>query len=65
MPPNSNITAVKRGAIPSPRYELAAATPHVPIPRPPAAYIWPYGKIAMWGNDVNGDCCTDQLKFHK
>jgi len=65
MPADSNIKVVKRGATPSPRFELAAATPHVPIPNPPAAYIWPYGKIDMWGNDVNGDCCTAEEAFAK
>ena len=65
MPANSNIKEVKRGAIPSPRYELAAAMPHLPIPNPPTAYIWPYGKISMWGNDVNGDCCTAEEAFAK
>jgi hypothetical protein len=59
------ISSVKRGAIPTQRHELAAATPHLPIPRPPATFIWPYGKISMWGNDTYGDCCTAEEAFAK
>jgi len=56
---------MKRGCIPSPRSELAAATPHIPILIIPLNYLWPYGKISIWGNDVNGDCCTAEEAFAK
>jgi hypothetical protein len=65
MPTNSDIKKVKRGAIPTPRHLLAAAMPHSPILNPPTTYIWPYGKISIWGNDNNGDCSTAEEAFTK
>jgi len=35
------------------------------MPVIPPQYLWPYGKISMWGNDVNGDCCTAEEAFAK
>lgn len=47
-----------RGAFPSPRHRLAAATPHVPIGDTPSQFFWKPVQLSMWGNDVNGDCVT-------
>ena len=56
-----------RGAIPSPRYELAAATPHVPDPTiavPPSFLMWPV-QMSSWNNYVYGDCVTAEEAFAK
>lgn len=56
-----------RGAYPSPRHVLAAATPFAPdlFPPPqPAFLMWPV-QMSMWGNDVNGDCVTAEEAFAK
>ena len=56
-----------RGAIPSPRYELAAATPHVPDPSiavPPSFLMWPT-EMSSWNNYVYGDCVTAEEAFAK
>lgn len=65
QPNEGSAKLVKRGAIPSPRYELAAATPHIPIPLVPAQFLWTYGKLSMWGNDKYGDCCSAEEAFAK
>jgi len=54
-----------RGAIPSPRYKLAAAVPHVVIGTTPANYLNIPKKISYWGNDVHGDCVTAEEAFAK
>lgn len=55
----------KRGAIPTPRSALAAATPHMPtIGAPPHHLVRPK-KLSMWGNDVHGDCVTAEEAFAK
>jgi len=64
MPDNPSLQ-VKRGAIPTPRHELAAAMPHLPIPVIPSQYICSYSQISMWGNDQYGDCCTAEEAFAK
>ena len=56
-----------RGAIPTPRHELAAASPHKPdasVVVPAAFLMWPT-KTAMWGNDIFGDCVTVEEAFAK
>jgi hypothetical protein len=56
-----------RGAIPSPRYELAAAAPHVPDPSiavPPSFLMWPT-EMSSWNNYVYGDCVTAEEAFAK
>jgi hypothetical protein len=53
-----------RGALPSPRSALAAATPHVAVSAPPNFITIPK-QISMWGNDVNGDCVTAEEAFAK
>jgi hypothetical protein len=70
MPENDNIDLTKRlprGAIPSPRYELAAAMPHVPDPRisvPPSFLMWPV-QMSSWNNYVYGDCVSAEEAFAK
>ncbi|HEV3272791.1 MAG TPA: hypothetical protein VGZ93_11475 [Candidatus Methylacidiphilales bacterium] len=56
---------IKRGAIPSPRFELAAATPHVPLTKVPPNRLYLPKKISMWHNDVHGDCVTAEEAFAK
>jgi hypothetical protein len=56
-----------RGAIPSPRHELAAATPHVPdatIMLPPSFLMWP-AQMSSWNNYTYGDCVTAEEAFAK
>jgi hypothetical protein len=56
-----------RGAIPSPRYELAAAMPHIPDPIlavPPSFLMWPT-EMSSWNNYVYGDCVTAEEAFAK
>ena len=56
-----------RGAIPSPRHELAAAMPHVPDPTiavPPSFLMWP-AQMSSWNNYVYGDCVTAEEAFAK
>lgn len=56
-----------RGAIPSPRHELAAAMPHVPDPKislPPSFLLWP-NEMSSWGNYGNGDCVSAEEAFAK
>jgi hypothetical protein len=56
--------SVMRGAIPSPRSALAAATPYVAVTAPPNFITIPK-QISMWGNDVHGDCVTAEEAFAK
>jgi len=56
---------MKRGAIPSPRYELAAAMPHMPLPQVPPNHLFFPEKISMWHNDAHGDCVTAEEAFAK
>jgi hypothetical protein len=56
-----------RGAIPSPRYELAGAMPHVPDPKisvPPSFLMWPV-KMSYWDNSTYGDCVSAEEAFAK
>src|SRR5271169_1536599 len=56
-----------RGAIPSPRHELAAAMPHVPDPTisvPPSFLMWPV-QMSSWNNYVYGDCVSAEEAFAK
>ena len=56
---------MKRGALPSPRSALAAATPmHALLGAPPTFLTRP-AQISMWGNDVHGDCVTAEEAFAK
>jgi hypothetical protein len=56
-----------RGALPSPRHVLAAATPHIPDPgiKVPASFLmWPV-QMSSWNNYVYGDCVTAEEAFAK
>lgn len=70
MPNNDEIDLTKRlprGAIPSPRHELAAAMPHVPdskIAVPPSFLMWPV-QMSSWNNYVYGDCVSAEEAFAK
>jgi len=57
--------SVKRGAIPSPRSALAAATPHAALLGAPPNFITVPAQISMWGNDAHGDCVTAEEAFAK
>lgn len=55
-----------RGAKPTPRHVLAAATPHCPMEAtlpPQVAYI--PKKLSYWGNNQYGDCVTAEEAFNK
>src|ERR1700684_2658938 len=56
---------LKRGASPTPRSDLAAAVPYVPLIGAPANLIIKPQQISMWGNDVHGDCVTAEEAFAK
>ena len=56
-----------RGAIPSPRHELAAAMPHIPDPKisvPPSFLMWPV-QMSSWNNYIYGDCVSAEEAFAK
>src|SRR4051794_15275590 len=56
-----------RGAIPSPRHELAAAMPHVPdanIAIPASFLMWPT-QMSSWNNYTYGDCVSAEEAFAK
>src|SRR6185437_6145290 len=57
--------SVKRGAIPSPRSALAAATPHAVVAGAPLHHLSKPHQLSMWGNDVHGDCVTAEEAFAK
>src|ERR1700710_2047871 len=65
MAPQALKQSLKRGAIPSPRSELAAARPHLSIVGSPPNFINVPRQISMWGNDVHGDCVTAEEAFAK
>ena len=56
---------LKRGALPSPRHALAAATPYPAGVAAPENFMVKPAKISMWGNDVHGDCVTAEEAFAK
>jgi len=70
MPDNENVDPTRRlprGAFPSPRSELAAATPHVPdtnIAVPPSFLQWPV-QMSSWNNLLYGDCASAEEAFSK
>jgi len=47
-----------RGAYPSPRHKLAAATPHIKRPGVPDSFGIVPKTLQMWGNDTYGDCVS-------
>jgi len=54
-----------RGAIPSPRHRLAAATPHIATFPAPLVFLSKPTQLSMWLNDVDGDCVTAEEAFAK
>jgi hypothetical protein len=54
-----------RGALASPRSELAGATPHQIVGETPPNHIVVPKELAFWGNDVHGDCVTAEEAFAK
>jgi len=57
--------AARRGAIPTPRNMLAAATPFSMFVGAPLNHLLVPKKISMWGNDAHGDCVTAEEAFAK
>ncbi|MBB5470968.1 hypothetical protein OKW30_001875 [Paraburkholderia sp. Clong3] len=68
MPTTVDLTKrLPRGALPSPRHELAAAMPHVPDSKilvPPSFLMWPV-QMSSWNNYVYGDCVSAEEAFAK
>ena len=59
---------LKRGAIPTPAHELAAATPFVPsfaVEEIPPNCLYRPRQISMWNNDHHGCCVTAEEAFAK
>lgn len=54
-----------RGARPSARHKLAAATPHRIRGTTPPQFIVIPSQLSMWLNDVDGDCVTAEEAFAK
>jgi hypothetical protein len=52
-----------RGAFPSPRHVLAAATPHVIRGQAPTNFLRKPSQLSMWLNDIDGDCVTAEEAF--
>jgi hypothetical protein len=55
----------QRGAIPTPRHLLAAATPFSMFIGAPLNHLVVPKKISIWGNDIHGDCVTAEEAFAK
>jgi hypothetical protein len=62
MPPDPKFLT---GAIPTPRYKLAAARPHILRGATPAQVIIVPPFLEMWLNDQYGDCVTAEEAFAK
>lgn len=56
---------MKRGAIPSPRHLLAAATPFQRVGVNPPNFLLAPPQLSFWGNDQYGDCVTAEEAFAK
>ena len=54
-----------RGAIPSPRHELLAATPFKPTLSSPPQFARVPKRLSMWGNNQYGDCVSAEEAFAK
>jgi hypothetical protein len=59
------MTRFCRGAIPSPRHRLAAASPHIMSDTTPESLLYVPETLNMWLNDVDGDCVTAEEAFAK
>lgn len=55
----------RRGANPSPRSVLAAATPHAALAGAPPNFLTLPGQLSSWGNFDHGDCVTAEEAFAK
>ena len=55
----------RRGARPSPRHRLAAATPHKALAVVPAQHLVVPSTLSMWLNQTDGDCVTAEEAFNK
>ena len=68
MPDEVDLTKrLPRGAIPTPRHELAAAMPYVAeerIAAPAEFLMWPV-QMSSWNNYVYGDCVSAEEAFAK
>jgi len=58
-------TKVFRGAMPSPRYRLAAAMPHAIVGPTPPQKLYDPTTLSFWGNNQYGDCVTAEEAFAK
>ena len=54
-----------RGAIASPRHELAAAEPHTITGQTPQHFFKIPKKLSFWGDNTYGDCVTAEEAFAK
>lgn len=54
-----------RGARPTPRHKLAAATPHIPLRAVPTQVAYVPKKLSFWLNNQDGDCVTAEEAFNK
>ncbi len=54
-----------RGARPSPRHKLQAATPHKIVQAAPAQFAIVPRQLSVWLNDTYGDCVTAQEAYAK
>lgn len=54
-----------RGAKPTSRNRLAAATPHTLVGATPPQFLWKPAHLDMWGNATFGDCVTAEEAFAK
>lgn len=54
-----------RGAIASPRHDLAAAEPHTITGQTPPHFFNIPKKLSFWGNNTYGDCVTAEEAFAK
>lgn len=54
-----------RGAFPSPRHRLAAASPHVISGSTPQQVLYKPSQLSYWLNDQFGDCVTAEEAFAK
>lgn len=54
-----------RGAKPSPRHKLLAATPHLVLFAPPPQFAAIPKQLSFWDNDTDGDCVMAEEAFAK
>src|SRR5579862_8263455 len=65
MAAGEHIMPRPRGAYPTPRHKLAAATPHAITGPTPPQMLWKPSQLSMWGNADFGDCVTAEEAFTK